>query len=61
MISEEKVVELVLGVESLYDPDDGSNLDEGQQARLYTLYEILDRDLTDEEQQKLNKMREELL
>ena len=62
MIAESEVVEMILAVEAIWDPEDEySYLDEGQQAELAALYCVLDRDLTTEENERLSELRKELL
>lgn len=64
MKNEKEIVKMIIELEKeLFDEE--CYLDEGQQSRLFTLYEILDRDLNEEEksilEQKQQEMREEYL
>lgn len=59
MKSEKEIVEMIIELEKeLFDEE--CYLDEGQQSRLFTLYEILDRDLNEEENNILEEKREEM-
>ena len=56
-----EVVARIVEIESLYDPDDEyTYLDEWQQASLEILYWVLDRDLTTEERDEIDRARTEL-
>lgn len=63
MITEEKLVELIIDLEDMdTDPNDSEDdcyLDEAQQATLSAYYECLDRKLTQKELKKVQKLRKE--
>ena len=64
MKKEKEIVKMIIELEKeLFDEE--CYLDEGQQSRLFTLYEVLDRELNKEEksilEQKQQEMREEYL
>lgn len=64
MKNEKEIVKMIIELEKeLFDEE--CYLDEGQQSRLFTLYEVLDRELNEEEksilEQKQQEMREEYL
>lgn len=58
MINESEVVQRIIEIEALVDLDDEfSYHDEGQQAELMVLYWVLDRELNDQETDRLNQQR----
>lgn len=64
MKNEKEIVKMIIELEKeLFDEE--CYLDEGQQSRLFTLYEVLDRELNEEEksilEQKQQEMRKEYL
>lgn len=60
MKTEKEIVNLIIDIEKeLWDED--CYLDEGQQSRLYTLYEVLDRELTLEESDRLQNEKEKTM
>ncbi len=60
MKSEKEIVERTQEMESLYDPtNDYSYLDEGQQTELSTLLWVLDRELSNKEKKKIERMRKD--
>lgn len=64
MKNEKEIVKMIIELEKeLFDEE--CYLDEGQQSRLFTLYEVLDRELNEEEksilEQKQQEMHEEYL
>ena len=58
MISEERLIDLIVALESKWDPDDDScYLDEGEQAELNSLYVVLDDDLPSEATARIEEAR----
>ena len=55
-----KVVDRIIELEERYDPENDSYLDEGEQARLELLYELLGRNLYPSENNRVEDVREEL-
>ena len=52
------IVEKIIDLESRNDPFDGDMyLDEGEQAELNVLFELLDRELTDDELNRITQLR----
>jgi hypothetical protein len=60
MLSEEKVVDYIIELESKNDPEDPC-LDEGEQAKLQAYYTVLNRELDSDERERLKIARKEVL
>lgn len=54
---EQDIVDRIMEIEARHDPDGDSYLDEGQQAELYALYGLLDRDLNEYELEEVEQIR----
>ena len=55
MKSEEEIVEQIIDIEARVYGDDEAYLDESEQATLSTLYNILNRFLTEEEKERVKE------